>query len=139
MLITGIDTFFCKRCVAKLCLKACAPCLLFFQCGICAFLRYLVTIECIVAGFNGWNKEGVIAMGTGVPEFYYAQGMSTGIALTDWSGDMNHYSYELVEEISKTNEELIINVDLLNYEYFNEYEIVDSFDGNNIHLVYLKK
>lgn len=92
-----------------------------------------------IMNFNGWNKEGVIAMGTGVPEFYYAQGMSTGIALTDWSGDMNHYSYELVEEISKTNEELIINVDLLNYEYFNEYEIVDSFDGNNIHLVYLKK
>lgn len=90
--------------------------------------------------FEKWKREGVPAMGIGVPEFYYYGGEEVNLVLTDWGLTIDHPGFKKVGYFLENETEEVIVGDVYAIEWaLEDYEVVDTFEGNNIHMKYYHK
>lgn len=90
--------------------------------------------------YKKWKCDGVPAMGIGIPEFYYYEGEETNLVLTDWGLTIDHPGFKKVGEFleNETNEVIVGDVYAIEWA-LEDYEVVDTFVGNNIHMKYYKR
>jgi hypothetical protein len=93
-----------------------------------------------LANFKKWKREGVPAMGIGVPELYYYEGEETNLVLTDWGLTIDHPGFKKVGQFLKNETDEVIVGGVYAVEWaLEDYEVVDTFEGNNIRLKYYRK
>ncbi len=97
------------------------------------------SLEADIDKFKLWRKDGIPAIGIGIPELYYQIDEETNLVLTDWGGTIDHSGFKKLERVLKEIDEIIIG-DVYAIEWaLEDYEEVDCFEGSNFRMKYYKK